>query len=736
MPDQRKPGRAVLSFGAGLLALAFIVAAQTAPKPPDQKHDVTVRLVLVDVIAFDRDGRFATDLATSDFEVFEDGKKMDLASAELIRLDRGRTEADPAAVAPEAMPGPFRTSPFVVVFDSINTIRRMLDRSKPEILAKLNALLEVGRDIVVFELAEDGRMLLLQSLTRDRALIARAVDKATGSIWVEKASDALIVPSIMDGGEPIRVDGMGTVGYQQSSMLAYEAETRRRFEKTVNGLLGVMNIVKDYEGRKSLLFVSGGVPTLSFTRFFEGGAVSDTTAVQSQVEAAKVNDPFKVLGPKSFRTGSEIFDDLIRFANSHNISFYALDPDNYLRYVLGDIAYDNFPRAVGRSSFGTAGVKRPDEMAEIKKMELAGLKTLSGDTGGASFLGGSKFEEFAGLIERDFAQYYELSYAPKGKKSDGKYHKISVKVLRPGLDVRFRQGYLDFTDEQRESLAFASAAYNPSLFKDIPFEARIVPFATGRNKFVLWIQTALSARKLLGEGAAVDQTVVFRFKLTLDDPSGTSGFLSETAVPIVLVPSLLQRVRNAQFFGWNCASQETELKPKTYRAIFAIYDKALDRLGTVESALEIPAIAEGGAPKLLTTTVGQLVPTDKALVLPFIITSDDGTFEVPNRKFYPMAVARVQRGKRAGLVVQIHSAQNPGRMAVTVSASRTGGEAAAIPLKAAVVLDEWSKKTGIWNVLYELELETLPPGDYSVAFRWADAAGIAPLETMLPFRIL
>ena len=87
--------------------------------------------------------------------------------------------------------------------------------------------------------------------------------------------------------------------------MAYEAETRLRFEKTVNGLLGVMNIVKDYEGRKSLLYVSGGAPSLSFTRFFEGGAVSDTTAIQSQVAAAKVNDPFKVLGRKTFRTGSE-----------------------------------------------------------------------------------------------------------------------------------------------------------------------------------------------------------------------------------------------------------------------------------------------------------------------------------------------------------------------------------------------------------------------------------------------
>ena len=724
-------GRSVSAVAAGLLALTLSLPAQVPQTPPVERHDVTVRLVLVDLIAFDKDGRFVADLAPSDFEVFEDGKKMDLASAELVRLRRGGAAAEPAPGE-----GALRDSPFVVVFDSINTIQRMLDRSKPEIQAKLVQLLEIGRDIIVFELKEDGRMEVLQPLTRDRALIAKAVDKATGSIWVEKAGDALIVPSIIDGNTPIRVEGMGTVGYQQSTQMAFEAETRRRFEKTINGLLGVMNIVKDIRGRKSLLFVSGGVPSLSFTRFFEGGGVADTTAVQSQVAAAKVNDPFKVLGKKTYRTGSEIFDDLVRFANSHNITFYALDPDNYLRYILGDIAYDNFPRAIGRSASAAAGLKRPDEIAEIKRNELASLRTLSDDTGGAAFLGGSKFEQFAGIIERDFAQYYELSYAPKGKKADGKYHKIQVKVLRPGLDIRFREGFFDYTDDAREGLAFASAAYNPGLFKDIPFQARIVPFAVGRDKYVLWIQTALSARRILGEGAPADQAVLLKFKLTLDDPAGSSGFLSETAVPIALIPSFLQRVRNAEYFGWNCASAETELKPKTYRATFAIYDRALDRMGAVESSVEIPEVGTGGAPKVLTATVGMLFKTDKAMVVPFTIANDDGTVDVPNRKFYPMAVAHVQRGQRAGLLVQIGAAQDPRKWPLAVTAARVGGGAEAAALGASVVHEEWGKKAGIWNALYELELETLAPGDYEVTFRWADPAGGAPLETVLAFRIL
>lgn len=739
MFDNPKSRINVLIFASGLLALSFIARGQTTPARPDERHDVTVRLVLVDLIAIGRDGTFVADLAKSDFEIFEDGKKMDVDSVELIRFSRdaAETAAAPAAPPQPGAPRAPRDSRFVVVFDSINTVKRMLDRSKPEILAKLLSLLEVGREIVVFELAENGRMALLQPLTRDRALIARAVEKATGSIWVEKATDSLAMPSLIEradatrAGPPTSADGL-----MQSNQAVFEAETRRRFENTINGLLGVMNIVKDLEGRKSLLFISGGIPSLSFIRFFEGSPVADTTAVQSQVAAAKVQDPFKVLGSKKFRTGSEIFDDLVQFANSHNISFYSLDPDNYLRYILGDIAYDNFPRALGRSRTGLSGVQRSDQIAEIKRFELASLKTLADDTGGASFLGADKFEDFARVIERDFAQYYELSYTPKRKKADGKYHKIEVKVLRPGTDVRCRPGFLDYTDDQKESLTFASAAYNPSLFKDIPFEARVVPFARGRNKYLLWIQTALPVRKLVAGRESEDQPAVLKFKIVLDDPSGTSGFLSDIAIPIVLTPAFLQRIRNAEYFGWSCASQETELKPQSYRAALALYNRGLDEMGTVESVIEVPELKEGGAAKLLTTVVGNLLKTDKAMVVPFTMTNDDGNLDVPNYTFYPMAIAHVQRGRRAGLLVQVHSSQNPSKSALSVSAARAGAETGAIGLPAGLIYEEWNKKTGIWNVLYEMALETLSPGDYSLALRWTEAAGAGLVDSTLSVRIL
>jgi hypothetical protein len=131
-----------------------------------------------------------------------------------------------------------------------------------------------------------------------------------------------------------------------------------------------------------------------------------------------------------------------------------------------------------------------------------------------------------------------------------------------------------------------------------------------------------------------------------------------------------------------------------------------------------------------------LVETDKAAVVPFTIAQDDGTLDVPNRKFFPMAIAHVRRGQRAALLAQIHAPEDPRNLALSVSASPSGRRGGGGPGPGRSVHDGWSRKTGIWNALYELDLEKLPPGDYDLVLRWNDASGAAPVESTLSLRIL
>ncbi|MFB0565352.1 MAG: VWA domain-containing protein, partial [Candidatus Aminicenantaceae bacterium] len=346
-----------------------------------EEHEVVVRLVLVDVVATDKKGNFISDLKKEEFEIYEDGKRMPINSFELVFFEKEDITKKEKQIS-ESFQRSGRKKRFIVIFDSINTIKRMLDRSKSQILEKLISLIRQGREIMVFELSEKEGMKILQHFTSDEKLIAQAVEKASGSIWVEKSADALSVPSIVSD----------IVKFQK---IAYEFESRNRFEKSINSFLAVMNNIKDYPGRKPVLLVSGGFPALSFEKIYSGEGI-ETHIPMTQVRAAKVLDPFKVLHKTERKDGSQIFNDLIHFANSHNITFYTMDPDSYLRYLLPDISYDNLPRIVPSGSSTV-----DDGIAEIKKNELSNLKYIAKDTGGTSLLGEKKFDNFEKVVSRD-----------------------------------------------------------------------------------------------------------------------------------------------------------------------------------------------------------------------------------------------------------------------------------------------------------------------------------------------
>jgi len=439
---------------------------------PQEDYEVTVTLVIVDLIAIDKEGNFVTDLSLNDFEVYEDGKKMPINSLDLIRYEL-KKKSDPTSDSLEEQhiisDRLSREKRFFVIFDSINTIRRLLNRSKSQILENLINLVQSGGEVMVLEMEEEGGIKILQSFTSNKELIIQAIDKASGSIWVEKDVDELVTPKIFGEQEAADRAAFKTPGgIHIASKTMYEFKKRVRFEKSLSSLLSVMNMIKDYPGRKPVLLVSGGFPTISIDKIgVESGITSEVA--HSDLKAAKISDPFRVLHKGGRRYEEDIINDLIQFANSHNISFYTIDPDSYLRYVLPDMAFDNY--------------LIPD-LSRIKQYELSNLKYIAEDTGGEALQGAKKYEEFQKFVLRDVFSYYELSYYPPREIADEEYHNIKVRCLRPGVKIQFRKGYFDYSLKQKESLLFASTSSNPALFKQIAFQAKIVPFVSNKGKYI------------------------------------------------------------------------------------------------------------------------------------------------------------------------------------------------------------------------------------------------------------
>jgi VWFA-related protein len=101
--------------------------------------------------------------------------------------------------------------------------------------------------------------------------------------------------------------------------------------------------------------------------------------------------------------------EVLRSANRGNVTIHALDP-----------------RPLGTVRFGGDFV----------------LRMLADTTGGRAIVNTNNPDNALQQVIDDAGAYYLLGYAPnRPVTNDGKFHKISVKVKRRGLDVSSRQGY-------------------------------------------------------------------------------------------------------------------------------------------------------------------------------------------------------------------------------------------------------------------------------------------------------
>jgi VWFA-related protein len=69
------------------------------------------------------------------------------------------------------------------------------------------------------------------------------------------------------------------------------------------------------------------------------------------------------------------------------------------------------------------------------------LRTIAENTGAEAFVNTNTPERALLQVVREASAFYLLGYASTRNPQDGKFHKIGVKLKRPGLDLRARRGY-------------------------------------------------------------------------------------------------------------------------------------------------------------------------------------------------------------------------------------------------------------------------------------------------------
>jgi len=225
-----------------------------------------------------------------------------------------------------------------------------------------------------------------------------------------------------------------------------------RVATTFGALQEIARYLAGQRGRKSLIWFSSAFPVA-----VSGVDPEDMTASRNYGEQLR-------------RTTNLL--------NDAHVAIYTIDASTLVVGSISDPA-NSGRDASGRIALTLEANKRlaKEEFARMATEDT--LERAAIDTGGRYFHG-NDIGDSINVTLNESGSYYLLGYYPANKKWDGRFRNVRVKVNRPGLTVRSRQGYFA-TDPMRwqrdghQDDLKAAVATNVLPATQVTFMARAVP---------------------------------------------------------------------------------------------------------------------------------------------------------------------------------------------------------------------------------------------------------------------
>jgi len=372
---------------------------------------VNARLVVLDVVVTDNSGKPVDGLTARDLQIFEDGKQQQIRSFEPPSSHGLPSAADAAglsAVFDLAQPASFGSSPVnILVLDQLNTHfadSSFARRALHDYLAGQPALLtEPAMLLTVY----DHGFRELGGFTRDREALLRALDAAPPEYaWT------------------LEVNGKADYGPTE------------RLEQSLQALEEIAQSSGRIPGRKSLIWVGGGFPT-----------IDPTTIDRDDAQEVK-------------RALQQVTDTLL----GDRITLYAVDPSSSAAGTteITDSSQLEFAELAGDALSGNF-----DPFSENEDFDRLGLVT-----GGRVVRGRNDIARQIASSVSLGARSYTVSYTPtSASEAAAAYRRIRIVCLRPGLTAFTRGGYYSGQSPQGESAAAATYDLTAAAKSRVPFNA-------------------------------------------------------------------------------------------------------------------------------------------------------------------------------------------------------------------------------------------------------------------------
>jgi len=705
----------------------FATSFQSQQKTiPQEKHEAEVVLVIVDVIVT-KDGEFVQDLAKEEFELYEDGWKIPINSFELITLGERKVEVERIPQSLEKQPHEAQVPKkhLAVIFDGINTWDKDAKKISQDVINELISLIKLGHEVLVLFLSKERGLDVILPFTNNERLIEEAVSLASGSLWMNKFdllqenSMLKLYLQYLDGEPGDSRTKENLEDWEKATKHIYLLSQKERFEATVGGIFAAMNMIRALPGRKSLLLISNGLTDLSSFNTSAsaldvlGGRYGERNiptvgkhkldAIHDKIFLAgkfKIFDPFSIMEEMEFKTGDEVINEMIRYANANNISIYTLDAEMFSKYAATGPTAEHFraEEAIYR-----------DFVREEKIRQVQNLRKISEDTGAKIFRGATKFDTLREVLNTDLNFYYLLSFYPRKAEGDDKYHKIEVKVNRPGVDVRFRKGYTYYSDEETYKIMVASAFYNPAHFKDLPFEADCIPILTDSGKYEAWMNIALPVKEFFLNRFDIVGTKDFDLYFWLKDlKQAEKGFRGQDKTSFTVDSNFLDSLKGREHLYLRFVGSGFKIEQGEYKITFVISNPETKEIGTWDKYITLPKMDK--QPAFINCVLGTIENIPERRNEAFLFNKKNGSLEYGQTRFVPRVINKFsQWGDAAYLFVQIYFPQ--GNYQIHPEFSIADGNEDNRSIKGKLMAESWNKRTKVWSSLFYIDISPCDTGE-------------------------
>jgi VWFA-related protein len=467
-------------------------------------ESIEVRVVNVDVVVTDRTGAPMDGLTREDFELYEDGNRVDV---EYFSKSSAGEFVDAAVSEPREVRSAVTWALFV---DQTNVKFGRRNQALRELRTFLERGMAAG-DRAILTTYDGFTFRARGSITEDRAVLLRTLEQ----LEKERVQlGRLAVRETMIRGEIEQVvDPYDEAAPIARSIFTLIEEEANRTQGAIRAMGSLLDVLDGFEGRIAVVYVGAGfnmLPAINIT------------------EAWRRRFPDLVMTPQAPRPENRRVE-LTRDANRLYDRLSAARATVYTIHAGDPGGAPISPEDSGtQETTGSMG-------GDGQLTEIGSARGMAERTGGRFFTTNPGLHRQLERVRTDLDHSYSLGYKPSG--APGQSRAIRVRVKVDGARVRYREAVRERSTDEQAADATVAALFDPR--ESNPLGVTIETSPVKQRKMPVRVSVPLDALTFLPQADVHHAGVIFHFALSASD--GSIWRLGSRELPLAIAQKDLAR---------------------------------------------------------------------------------------------------------------------------------------------------------------------------------------------------